>query len=120
MLHSTRSRLALLIAVVALALTACGSSNDPATWDEAVADGTSDTDYPVRNNFIDACETANTDEGMSADQASSYCECTFEGLMTNLDFEEFKQLDDDLRSDPESPLPDSVTEIFETCRDTSA
>lgn len=106
-----RSLLAASLVAVALLATACGSSNDPTTWEEAEAqDG-----FPVRENFLDACLDANTgQQGMSAEEADSYCDCAFVDVREALSFDEFEQLDDDLREDSTDLRPD-VRDLFEAC-----
>ena len=102
-----------LSAVVVLVVVpaGCSQSNDPADWAEAEAqDG-----FPVQRNFIDACVKANADQdGMSAEEADSFCSCAFDEVHESLTFEEFKQLDDDLRADPED-LPAAERAQFAGC-----
>lgn len=110
-----RFALAALVLVIALVVAGCSQSNDPATWQEAEDQGDADGDFPVRTNFIDACELANADQdGMSAEDAVTFCDCAFVQVRESLTFEEFEQLDDDLRSDPEDLRAD-VRELFEGC-----
>jgi hypothetical protein len=97
--------------------SACGSSNDPQSWDEAEDDGN------LRPNFIRACMEANTDDGeLTADQLAAYCECAFVEIVeyfggeidgsnrltdaavaadSGRDFAAFKELESTLRDNPE-------------------
>ena len=108
----SRSVLTAVVLSLAVLLAGCAQGNDPDTWETAEAqDG-----FPVKANFIDACEKANTDaDGMSASQATSFCECAFGEVRESLTFEEFKQLDDDLRADAESDVPQSFEELVSGC-----
>lgn len=109
--------IALLFSVVILA-SACGSSNDPNTWAEAEEDGN------LRPNFIRACTEANVENGdvqFTEAQAAVYCECAFVDIVeyfggeingdnqlddvatatANRDFQAFKDLESNLRENPE-------------------
>jgi len=114
-MHRSRLRVpfAALALSLALVLAGCGSSNDPATWEEAEETG------DVERNYLAACVKANTeaegDDRMSDDEAERYCQCTFEEVREGMMFEEFEQLDDDLRSDSEA-LPADVRAMFEGCQ----
>ncbi len=106
-----RSRLAAVVVGVALVASACASSNDPSTWEEAEAqDG-----FPVQTNFIEACREANTGgDELDDTVARSYCRCAFDKLHENLTFAEFEKLDDDLRKEP-GRVPSEVESWFEEC-----
>lgn len=108
----SRSVLTVVVLSLAVLLAGCAQGNDPDTWETAEAqDG-----FPVRSNFIDACEKANTEaDGMSASEATSFCECAFGEVRESLSFEEFKALDDDLRADPESDVPRSFEDLVNGC-----
>jgi hypothetical protein len=119
-----RSRIVLvvLLLVVALVGTACGS-NDPESWDEAGEDGN------LYENFQKACSEANAEGGdieLTDAERVAYCKCAFNelleyygGMMENdqvadivgaiegRDFEAFKDLESDLRSNPEQ-IPSDI------------
>lgn len=114
-----RSRLVLVVILLAVALvgSACGS-NDPGSWEEAGDDGN------LFENFQKACNDANLEGGeidLTDAERAIYCECAFTelveyyggevmengqiddviGAIEGRDFEAFKDLESNLRSDPE-------------------
>lgn len=104
-MRRTRAPRATLIAglvAVAVLLTGCGSSSDPSTWEEAEAQVQDGEDFPVKVNFIEACNEANTgEEGFDDSAARAYCRCAFQELRESLAFAEFDALDDGLRKNPD-------------------
>lgn len=125
--------LALLLSVIVLA-SACGASNDPETWAEAEEDGN------LRPNFIRACTEANGEDGADVaftdDQIEAYCECAFveiveyfggsidgdnqlsdvAGAAAGRDFEAFRDLESELRSDP-TQIPADIEAFLNGCAD---
>ena len=110
--------------LVILLLSGCGSSSDPESWEEAEAQGSSDDEFPVKENFIESCQAANTGEaGFNEAAARSYCRCAFEEIRESLTFDEFDALDDGLRRNPDpNALEDlaadawrRVEPLFEGC-----
>ncbi len=120
-----RSRIVLVVILLAVALVgaACGS-NDPGNWEEAGDDGN------LYENFQKACNEANVESGdseLTDEQRALYCECAFAelveyyggevmengqitdvvGAIEGRDFEAFKDLESDLRSDPED-IPSDI------------
>ena len=120
-----RSRIVLVVIVLVVALvgTACGS-NDPASWEEAGDDGN------LYENFQNACSAANVEGGdieLTDAERAIYCECAFvelleyyggevmeNGQITDVvdaiegrNCEAFKDLESDLRSDPED-IPSDI------------
>jgi len=114
-----RSRIVLVVILVVVALvgTACGS-NDPGSWEEAGDDGN------LYENFQKACNDANiegSETTLTDAERAVYCECAFAelveyyggevmengqitdvvGALEGRDFQAFKDLESDLRSDPE-------------------
>ncbi len=133
MASRNRTHRSLLLVVLALVVFAgaCSQSNTPETWGEAEEDGT------LRENFIRACLEANEDGGeqqFSETQANTYCTCSFEEIVEYFggeigpdnrisdvanavegrDFEAFKDLESDLRGDPES-IPIDIQRMLEGC-----
>lgn len=84
-------------------LSACGSSSDPKSWEEAESDVSSDGEvFPVKANFLRTCEEANNGEGgFDLAQARAYCTCAFDSLRENLEFADFAALDSGLRTNPD-------------------
>ncbi len=128
-----KNRTSLLVILLSLGVfaSACSSSNDPATWAEAEADGN------LQPNFINACTEANADGGevqFTSDQARIYCECAFGEIVEYFggeikadsslddvanatigrDFEAFKQLEKNLRKDPQT-IPADVEAMLTAC-----
>ena len=117
-----------LAAAVVLVVAGCGSSADPDTWSEAEQDGRFlDQEFraksAVEHNFMAACVAANT-ENLTEAQALVLCRCSFDGLRNALLLEDFRALDNALRStpnpsdldeEPEDLWDDTAEDIFEGC-----
>lgn len=99
-----------VLACLVLFASGCAANNDPSNWEEAEADGT------LEENFMRSCQTANEGGGLNASQATSYCECAYEGLAQRYadDFDDFKDAEKRLRNDPEDIDP-GVRELFTRC-----
>lgn len=112
-------RLLAVVAALFLVAAACGNSGAPTSWDDNAADykGESNVGQPERN-FRDGCEESgqedDLDEQVRANLAD-VCECGFDGIRSQLTFEEFKELDDDLRSDINSDLTEEVNQTMRQC-----
>ena len=99
--------------VLALAVLAggCSSSSDPDDWAQAEEEGN------VRQNFMRSCVEANVEGSDFTDQqATDYCECAYAEMTEYFadDFGGFKDLERDLRNDPED-IPTEVERLFEQC-----
>ncbi len=100
-------RLAAVLVAAGLVMSGCGSDSDPRSWEEA-----QEGEFAVRDNYLKACKAANDGErGFSEVEARLFCECSFDALYepvrdTGLTFEEFKDLDDALRNNPD---PDQLS-----------
>lgn len=94
----------------AIVLSACGGGNDPATWEEALQEGT------LEENFKRSCEQANAGSTLTTPQAVAYCECAFAGLADHFsqDFKAFTDAENRLRRDP-NDLDDPVRAILTGC-----
>lgn len=99
---SNRFRLAgivLAVAVFVIVASGCGSSADPTSWEEAEETG------KVKENFMNSCKLsyAGTTDDVLKDStyAERLCECSYDGLRSELQFEEFKALDESLRITPD-------------------
>ena len=105
-----RSVLVIGLVAVALLLAGCGSSSDPESWEEAEQQiGSDGEDFPVKTNFIEACNEANTGEaGFDDAAARQYCRCAFDELRESLPFEYFDALDDGLRNNPDPNALDGI------------
>ena len=120
----TRARLLAVVAVLFVVAAACGSSGAPTFYDDNAADYQFDENSPVEpnvgqpeRNFRDGCREAgrdDLDERVEANLAD-VCKCGFDKIRESLTFEEFKQLDDDLRSNINADLTEEVSLIMRQC-----
>ncbi len=113
-----RVRVLAAAAAACLLAAACGNSGAPTSWDDNPADykGEPNVGQPERN-FRDGCEEAGVDDldaGVQQNLAD-VCECGFDEIRDALSFEEFKELDDDLRSDINTDLTEEVESIMRQC-----
>ncbi|NIU64011.1 MAG: hypothetical protein GWN73_00570, partial [Actinobacteria bacterium] len=89
----------------------CAASSDPDNWADAEAEGN------VRQNFLRSCNEANVEGGdLTEEQIPDYCECSYAEMVEFFsdDFQGFKDLESDLRNDPEA-VPIEVKALFEQC-----
>ena len=117
--HNLRSPRILLVTVCAAAvvlLAACGSSGEPTSY--------TDTDT-VETNFTNGCEKAAEADPAIRPAAEQYCACAYSRLVTEISFDDFKQLDDDVKDDPEKirggdddedSTATTLNAIFDDCR----
>ncbi len=113
-----RARLLAVVAALLLVAAACGNSGAPTSWDDNAADykGEPNVGQPERN-FRDGCEEAGQDDldEQVRENLGDVCECGFDRIRESLTFEEFKELDDDLRSDINADLTQEVSQIMRQC-----
>lgn len=119
-----RTRLLAIVAALILIAAACGNSGAPTFYDDNAADYQFDENSPVEpnvgqpeRNFRDGCKEAgrdDLDEQVRANLAD-VCKCGFDRIREALTFDEFKQLDDDLRSDINADLTEEVSLIMRQC-----
>ena len=93
-------RLLFLIIGLGLLTAACTSAGLPA--------GYSDQDNRAEKQFIAACEGA-----LDNDEAPDYCQCAFYTIASELSFEEFLELDEQLKDNPES-LSKEQRDLFDS------
>ena len=93
-------RLLFLLIGLAFAAAACTSQGLPSSY--------SDQDMRTERQFIAACEGALDDE-----DAPNYCQCAFYTIAAELSFEQFLELDEQLKDDPDS-LSKEQRELFES------
>ena len=120
----TKGRLLAVVAVLLLVAAGCGNSGAPTFYDDNVADYQFDENSPVESNvgqpernFRDGCKEAGRDDLDQQVRANlaDVCKCGFDKIRDALTFEEFKQLDDDLRSDINADLTEEVSLIMREC-----
>ena len=83
-------RLALLFLGFFFFLAACTSEGLPADF--------ADQERRTERQFVSACESALADG--ENDLGEGYCQCAFFTLAVELGFDEFRELDEQLRDDP--------------------
>lgn len=83
-------RLSLLFLGIIFFLAACTSEGLPADF--------ADQNRRTETQFVSACESALADG--EVDLGENYCQCAFFTLAVELDFDEFLDLDEQLRDDP--------------------
>ncbi|MEQ8717168.1 MAG: hypothetical protein RIE08_06120 [Acidimicrobiales bacterium] len=114
-------RLLPALLVIVIVAAACGSSGDPKSFDDQVEDGQS----LAERNFVDGCkvELADADDEVIAAAANAVCECAYDRFTgadpdvpaaETITFEEFEQLDDELREDINSLDGSRTGEIVQT------
>ena len=109
-----RPRLILLAscAAVALLLAACFDEGAPTSFDDT-----------VETNFMNGCELAAETDPQISPVAPRYCACAYDRVRTEIGFEDFKQLDDDVRDDADNIIDGDeesaaarLAAIFADCR----
>ncbi|WP_419850700.1 hypothetical protein [Candidatus Poriferisocius sp.] len=113
-----KTRLLAIVAALILIAAACGNSGAPTSWDDNPAEykGVPDVGQPERN-FRTGCEEEGKDnlDAQVQENLADVCKCGFDGIREALTFEEFKDLDDDLRSDINADLTIEVNQIMRQC-----
>ena len=120
----TKTRLLAIVAVLILVAAACGSSGAPTSWDDNAEDYCPAEGEPCEpnvgqpeRNFRDGCREAGKDDLDQQVQANlgDVCKCGFDKIRDSLTFEQFKELDDDLRSNINADLTEEVSQIMRQC-----
>lgn len=120
----SKIRIGAVVAALVLVAAACGSSGAPTSYDDNADDYQFDEDSAVESNvgqaernFRDGCKDAGEDDldQQVQDNLADVCKCGFDKIREALTFEEFKQLDDDLRSDINADLTEEVSLIMRQC-----
>lgn len=113
-----RVRLLAVAAVLFLAAAACGNSGAPTSYADNPADYRGETNVgQAERNFRDGCEKAGVEDGgeQVRQNLDDVCKCGFDKIRETLTFEDFKELDDDLRSDINANLTEEVSLIMRQC-----
>ncbi len=124
----TKTRLLAIVAALILVAAACGSSGAPTSWDDNAEDYCPSGGEPCESdvepnvgqperNFRDGCREAGKDDLDQQVQANldDVCKCGFDRIRDSLTFEQFKELDDDLRSNINADLTEEVSQIMRQC-----
>lgn len=93
------------VAGLGLLLTGCASvpSNTPEAYDDTAADGT----VIVEANYMEAC--------LASGEGETECQCYYDGLVDNVEFEDFKEFEDQVEADP-TDVPDEYQDIVDDCQ----
>lgn len=86
-----------IIVALGLGLVVAACSNDEPT--EYNADS--------EKNFVESCTDQTGEEDV--------CQCAYDGFVRDIPFERFQRIDQRLRDDPESNLPDDFIDIYTDC-----
>lgn len=104
-----RLLLALAVAAVGL-LAACGQ------------EGSAPDSYgaTTQDNFLEGCIdglTADDREGeaLSGDEAEQVCQCTYDGIVEEIPFEDFQEIYDEQREEPQA-LDERIRAIADRCQ----
>ena len=120
----TKIRLLAIMAALILVAAACGSSGAPTSWDDNAEDYCPTEGEPCEpnvgqpeRNFRDGCREAGKDDLDQQVQANldDVCKCGFDRIRDSLTFDQFKELDDDLRSNINANLTEEVSQIMRQC-----
>ncbi len=113
-----KTRLLAVAAVLPLLLAACANSGAPTSYTDQLAEYQGEPNVSLaERNYRDGCEQSGDDdiEPQIQENIVAVCKCAYDGIRENLTFEEFKSIDDDLRSDINSDLSNEVTQITREC-----
>ena len=120
----TKTRLLAIVAALILVAAACGNSGAPTSWEDNPDDYCPDAGEPCEpnvgqpeRNFRDGCREAGKDDldQQVQENLDDVCKCGFDRIRDSLSFEEFKELDDDLRSNINADLTEEVGQIMRQC-----
>ena len=114
----TKARLLVVVAALCFVAAACGNSGAPTSYEDNPADYRGESDVgQAERNFRDGCEEAGLDDldEQVQENLADVCKCGFDEIRDKLSFEEFKELDDDLRSNINADLTEEVGLIMRRC-----
>ncbi len=80
-------------------LAGCGGSGEPEEYNAT-----------VEENYVRGCEISIDESNPQIGDAIAVCQCAYEKIKRGVEFEDFKELDDELREDIEAlsnDIPDS-------------
>ncbi len=120
----TKGFLSAVLAALLVILAGCANSGAPTSYDDNLADYQFDENSEVETgvgqperNFREGCKESgrdNIDEQVKTNLAK-VCKCSFDKIKETKSFEEFKQLDKDLRSNINAALPEDVERVMRQC-----
>ena len=91
-----------VLILVAVLTAACGSST-PDEYNDS-----------VQEDFVFGCARTNTEAGGSEEDARDRCTCAYEALSSEVPFEEFLAVEEQLEDDPDA-FPDDWLDYFTNC-----
>ena len=101
-----RALAALAVVALALAASACGSSEEEGYSPQ------------VEESLTTECIKSATASGQGAfteEEARSYCKCTYDEIEATVPFQEFAEYDEKAREDEDIPLPPKMEAAVEKC-----
>ena len=119
-----KTRLLAIVAALILVAAACGNSGAPTSWDDNADEYCPGGGEPCEpnvgqpeRNFRDGCREAGKDDldQQVQENLADVCKCGFDRIRDSLSFEEFRGLDDDLRSNINADLTEEVGQIMRQC-----
>ena len=114
----TKGRMFVLVVALMLVAAACGNSGAPISYEDNPAEyrGVPNVGQAERN-FRDGCEQAGLDDldERVTQNLADVCKCGYDRIKQELTFDEFKELDDDLRSNINADLTETVRAIMRQC-----
>ncbi len=125
----TKARVLAVVAALVVVAAACGNSGAPTSYDDNRADfEIPELDIREENvgqaerNYRSGCWEVGKEHPERLDERlreeanlAAVCKCSFDRIKDELTFEEFKELDDDLRSDINAGFPEEVELILRQC-----
>jgi hypothetical protein len=129
--RNRRRRSALLTAVAltaALLLAGCAGQREPtsytdgveedftqACWTQTLLDHNTDIEVGDADSMdVRASKATKGSSKAEVRAAKTYCTCVFKAIKKNVEFSEFKKVNDDLREE-EGTLPRSFTKSYDSC-----
>ena len=88
------------IAVVLLIVVGCSSSGHPVGYDDQIDEDTGLSN--VETNWLEGCQVSLSEE--LAQNANDVCACSYARIKSDIAFEDFVLVNDELKSDPTSLL----------------
>ena len=75
-----------MLVLMGLFLASCGGSGEPTEYNQTVED-----------NYVKGCEVSIDESDSLSGDARAVCQCAYDEIEANIDFEDFKSVDDALR-----------------------
>ena len=96
------------LAILVLLAVACSSDGFPESYSDQIDEATGLSN--VEANWREGCEVGLADSDLAGD-ANAVCACSFQEISTTIPFDDFIELDNQLKGDPTSLANGDVTGI---------